>query len=367
MSHNHTREGQLPKISKGPNLDKLKVSSILHLRSSRIHFEFQESRLYNQIKAESGFGKQVDEAKDSKWSLVSLINQRQNGGSFMRNEKCKINNLYLPNQCERPLVRLESKVFCGSFTRDGNRFVTGSQDQEIRIFDSSTSNYKELNHINAKHVSWCILDIAFSPCSRYFAYSTWAECLHICTLDGHDDDINCLNLNTGVNRFGAFSLAFSNNGKEIISGGSDASVYIFDRERNERTLRVPVRNDGSVTDVNCVGFVDESSHLFYSGSDDACIRVWDRRCLNENNPEATGMLLGHIDGITYIDSKNDGRYLLSNSKDQSLKLWDMRSFSPKETEATIKPLLTTRGWDYRWDKVPKNCKLALFLLLFSST
>lgn len=135
---------------------------------------------------------------------------------------------------------------------------------------------------------------------------------HICPLNStSDEDIRCLSLNTNINRFGAFSLAFSNNGKEIISGGSDASVYIFDRELNERTLRIPVRNDGQVTDVNCVGFVDESSHLFYSGSDDACIRVWDRRCLNENNPEPSGILLGHIDGITYIDSKNDGRFLLS--------------------------------------------------------
>lgn len=312
--------------------------------------------MYNQIKSASGFGKKVDEVKDNKWSLLKMINDRQNNGSFYRNEKCKINNLYLPNHNERQLIRLDSKVFCGSFTRDGNRFVTGSQDQEIRIFDSSTSNYKELNHITAKHVSWCILDIAFSPCSQYFAYSTWAECLHICPLNGDDEDIRCLNLDTNVNRFGAFSLAFSNNGKEIISGGSDAGVYIFDRELNERTLRVPVRSDGLVTDVNCVGFVDESSHLFYSGSDDACIKIWDRRCLNENNPEASGMLLGHIDGITYIDSKNDGRYLLSNSKDQSLKLWDMRRFSPKETEAKVKSVLQTRSWDYRWDKVPKNCE-----------
>lgn len=357
LSHNQTRDGQLPKIAKGPNMEKLKVM-MPHLNLLNLFnlFYFQESPIYNQIKSASGFGKQVDEVADNKWSLVKLINSRQNGGSLLRNDKCKINNLYLPNCCERPLVRLDSKVFCGSFTRDGNRFVTGSQDQEIRIFDSSTSNYKELNSITAKHVSWCILDIAFSPCSQYFAYSTWAECLHICPLGGDDDDIRCLNLNTNVNRFGAFSLAFSNNGKEIISGGSDASVYIFDRERNERTLRVPVRNDGMVTDVNCVGFVDESSHLFYSGSDDACIRVWDRRCLNENDPEASGMLLGHIDGITYIDSKNDGRYLLSNSKDQSLKLWDMRSFSPKEAEANVRTFLQTRSWDYRWDKVPKSCE-----------
>lgn len=200
--------------------------------------------------------------------------------------------------------------------------------------------------------------MAFSPCSQYFAYATWADCLHICPIapNGLEEDIRCLNLNTNVNRFGAFSLAFSNDGKEIITGGSDASVYIFDRDINERTLRIPVRNDGLVTDVNCVGFVDESSQLFYSGSDDGCIKVWDRRCLNENSPEASGMLLGHIDGITYIDSKNDGRYLLSNSKDQSLKLWDMRHFSPEGAEIKVKSIMQTRNWDYRWDKVPKNCK-----------
>ena len=158
--------------------------------------------MYNQIKSASGFGKKVDEVQDFKWNLVNLINARQNNGKFLRNEKCKINNIYLPNQYERRLGSFGSKVFCGSFTRDGRRFVTGSQDQEIRIFDSSTSNYTPLNHINAKHVSWCILDIAFSPCSQYFAYSTWSECLHICPMDGNDEDVRCLNLNTNVNRFG---------------------------------------------------------------------------------------------------------------------------------------------------------------------
>lgn len=156
--------------------------------------------------------------------------------------------------------------------------------------------------------------------------------------------------------FLAFALAFSQNGKEIISGGSDSSVYIYNRESDERTLRVPVRNDDNVTDVNAVGFVDEAFNLFYSGSDDCIIRVWDRRCLNENNPEPSGTLCGHIDGITYIDSKKDGRYLLSNSKDQSIKLWDMRMFSPKEAENNLKESMQRRNWDYRWDKVPKSCE-----------
>lgn len=251
---------------------------------------------------------------------------------------------------------LTSKVFCGTFNSDGSRFASGSQDQVVRIYDSSNPNYNHVNYINARHVSWCLLDIQFSPCNQYFAYSTWSDCLHICPTNGSDEDIKCLNLNTNVNRFGAFALAFSQNGKEIICGGSDAGVYIYDRERDERTLRIPVRNDDDVTDVNAVGFVDEAYNLFYSGSDDCCIRVWDRRCLNENSPEPSGMLCGHIDGITYIDSKNDGRYLLSNSKDQSIKLWDMRMFSPKEAEANVRASMQRRTWDYRWDRVPKTCE-----------
>ena len=37
-----------------------------------------------------------------------------------------------------------------------------------------------------------------------------------------------------------------------------------------------------------------------------------------------GAFVGHIEGLTYIDSKGDGRYLLSNGKDQSMKLWDQK-------------------------------------------
>ena len=46
------------------------------------------------------------------------------------------------------------------------------------------------------------------------------------------------------------------------------------------------------------------------------------------------------------------RYLASNSKDQSIKLWDLRRFS--DTDDTLKGVVqvvrerANRGWDYRW-------------------
>lgn len=75
-------------------------------------------------------------------------------------------------------------------------------------------------------------------------------------------------------------------------------------------------------DVNAVCFADEGSNILISGSDDMSIRVWDRRTLH--GEMATGVLVGHTEGVTYVSPKGDGRYLVSNGKDQCAKVWDIR-------------------------------------------
>lgn len=52
--------------------------------------------------------------------------------------------------------------------------------------------------------------------------------------------------------------------------------------------------------------------------------------------------------------KGDARYLISNSKDQSIKLWDVRKFSPKEGLAASRLAVTQQNWDYRWQQVPQR-------------
>lgn len=51
-------------------------------------------------------------------------------------------------------------------------------------------------------------------------------------------------------------------------------------------------------------------------------RSRDRRSLRGDTP--AGVLVGHTEGLTYVASKGDGRYCVSNGKDQSMKLWDLR-------------------------------------------
>ena len=78
--------------------------------------------------------------------------------------------------------------------------------------------------------------------------------------------------------------------------------------------------------MNAVAFVDETTHILASGGDDGMAKIWDRRALRESNPTPVGVLAGHVDGITYIDARGDGRHIITNSKDQSIKLWDIRYF-----------------------------------------
>ena len=101
------------------------------------------------------------------------------------------------------------------------------------------------------------------------------------------------------------------------------------------------------TDVNTVCFMDENTNVLASGADDGLVKIWDRRSLREDSPKPVGVLAGHVDGIAYISPKGDGRHLISNSKDQSIKLWDLRRFSDKSTIEQGLKAVSGQRWDYR--------------------
>lgn len=61
-----------------------------------------------------------------------------------------------------------------------------------------------------------------------------------------------------------------------------------------------------------------------------------------------------IIGITYIDSRGDDRYFLTNSKDQSMKVWDLRVHSTKIGIDATKRSVRGQKWDYRWQYLPSS-------------
>ena len=138
---------------------------------------------------------------------------------------------------------------------------------------------------------------------------------------------------------------------------------MYDIESRKSILSIPGHND----DVNAVCFGDaQSPHILYSGSDDTLIKVWDRRSMSDNRE--AGVFMGHTEGLTYVDSKGDGRYVLSNGKDQMMKLWDLRKMMPTENASKLNPAKFSRGFDYRsmtyfeddYKPHPHDCSLVTY-------
>ncbi|XP_077591807.1 DDB1- and CUL4-associated factor 11 isoform X2 [Stigmatopora nigra] len=288
-----------------------------------------------------------------KTSFTHMLTKREQGrcrsSSFSHGECSRIRSHFLPNYVSHKTT-YHHKAFCGVYSEDGNMFLSSCQDQNIRLYDTSRGRFHLRQTVKARDVGWSVLDVCFTPDAQHVLYSSWSDYIHLCSIDGDSENHTALDLNPDERRFCVFSLAASTDGKEILGGANDGCLYVFDLEQNKRTLKIDAHEDH----VNAVAFADNSSQLLFSGSDDALCKVWDRRMLREDRPQPVGQLAGHRDGITFIHSKGDARYLISNSKDQSIKLWDVRKFSPKEGLTASRLAVTHQNWDYRWQRVPQR-------------
>ncbi|XP_025248519.1 DDB1- and CUL4-associated factor 11 isoform X1 [Theropithecus gelada] len=286
-------------------------------------------------------------------SFPRMLHQRERGlchrGSFSLGEQSRVISHFLPNDLGFT-DSYSQKAFCGIYSKDGQIFMSACQDQTIRLYDCRYGRFRKFKSIKARDVGWSVLDVAFTPDGNHFLYSSWSDYIHICNIYGEGDTHTALDLRPDERRFAVFSIAVSSDGREVLGGANDGCLYVFDREQNRRTLQIESHED----DVNAVAFADISSQILFSGGDDAICKVWDRRTMREDDPKPVGALAGHQDGITFIDSKGDARYLISNSKDQTIKLWDIRRFSSREGMEASRQAATQQNWDYRWQQVPKK-------------
>lgn len=255
----------------------------------------------------------------------------------------------LPRKREQ-VALVRAKVFCGTYDKTGNQFLSASQDCQIRVYDTSAGGFKLTRTIFAQDVGWSILDTAISPSGQQFLYTSWSPVIRLCNISGPTVHHEVLNIESVNRNIGIFSVRYSPNGSEVIAGASDRCVYVHDLATRRQVLRIRAQEN----DVNAVAFADASSNIIVSGGDEGVLKVWDRRQMVDRRPKPVGAFVGHFDGITFIDPRDDNRHLISNSKDQTIKLWDMRSFAKKGAVEESKALTLSGHWDYRWAPVPRR-------------
>lgn len=284
------------------------------------------------------------------------------------------NNL-VPNTNGTSVATYESNVYTAQFSADSSFYYTCAQDFRLHIFDMTAprppqassspphpglkSNMAVKNVIQGHPGRWTVTDANLSPDNERMIYSSITPTVYMtCTSPGESsaqipipfaDPPSRRGYNFGDGEFGIWSCRFSADGNEVVAGGS-GNIFVYDLLANRRTVKISAHAD----DVNSCCWADTSSgNVLVSASDDTFIKIWDRRSLNTSQ-KPSGVLIGHTEGITYVSAKGDGRYVISNGKDQALRLWDLREMrSSHEFEAVEGRSYGSVNFDYRYPYYPK--------------
>ena len=207
-----------------------------------------------------------------------------------------------------------------SFNYDGTRIVSGSSDSTIKLWDVESGtllkSFEVLKPISGtvkalyRHK---IKSVNFSPDGTLIISGSDDNNIRLWnvktkkllrTFDGHSGTVN--------------SVVFSPNGTRFISGSYDETIGLWDVKSGDRIRSIfPFYGDTST--VKTVRFSPDGTRII-SGYYDNEIKLW-----NTESGKLIRVFHGHSDEVTSVDFSPDGTHIISASNDHTIKLWDVET------------------------------------------
>uniref|UniRef100_H3AN30 DDB1 and CUL4 associated factor 11 n=1 Tax=Latimeria chalumnae TaxID=7897 RepID=H3AN30_LATCH len=289
--------------------------------------------------------------------IARLLRQREQGlcrnTGFSHGECSRVASHFLPNHVAY-IDTYTQKAFCGIYSKDGSIFMSACQDQHIRLYNTRNGKFHKFKTIKARDVGWSVLDVAFTPDGTHLLYSSWSDYIHICNIYEHGcgdcETHKALDFNPDNRRFCVFSLTVSSDGREILGGTNTMSMY-------HHTSNFLLKNSSWFKNKTVKSILFRTDKFSFKRWSDVVCPIWETLTLpvpdsRSTDTEPAIFLQNHL--LSTVLSRGDARYLISNSKDQTVKLWDIRKFSPREGLEASRQAVTQQNWDYRWQQVPKR-------------
>lgn len=277
----------------------------------------------------------------------------------------------------------ENAIYGGKFNSEGTQFFNISQGFKLQLYNTRNVHRPRFQNVYnfLGYHTWTLTDSVMAVNGSWMAFSSLTPQVTILTSSANNTE------DAGAGEYedeeddddekGYFrsSSSSSENEESSVQGStitvtppSSASfgrlrepVYSLCCEDDNNTLyagtganslRAADIESGSVKtigghngDVN--GLAVLSRNVIVSGSDDCSVKIWDTRL--SPTDACVGGFLGHTEGITAIDVREDGRHIISNGKDQALKLWDVRNGIRSEKDIRdFDPRKVSSQFDYRF-------------------
>jgi WD40 repeat protein len=152
-----------------------------------------------------------------------------------------------------------------------------------------------------------VLSVAFSPDGKQVLTGSYDQTARLWDAKtGH-----ALQVLAGHTNW-VWSVAFSPDGKQVLTGSADRTARLWNAETGQ-VLRVLT---GHTSRVRGVAFSPDGKQVL-TGSDDQTARLWDAE---------TGLVLrvleGHTNEVKSVAFSPDGKQVLTGSLDRSARLWD---------------------------------------------
>ncbi len=237
-----------------------------------------------------------------------------------------------------------------AYSANGKLFATGTADSKILVFDAKESKVKK---ILSKEHTLDITSLAFNPVNDNIASASkdgtakiWDATTggSLFTLKAHAKEVNAvvyspdgksiatassdntikiwdsengkLKSTLEADSKEVVSLTWSADGKFLASGGASGKVILWDMPAGTKFVETNFKSK-----VNTVSISPDVQYLAAAGVGKK-ISIW-----NINTKEITKEFEAHSSDVSGIAFSDDGKLLISVSKDKSLKLWDVTNLN----------------------------------------
>jgi len=198
-------------------------------------------------------------------------------------------------------------VWAVTFSHNGLWLASAPRDSTARLWDVATRQALGVGPLICQKGA---NTVAFSPDDGVVAVGDDSGRIYLWRTDTGEQAHDPLHANDKR----VWSVAFSLEGTQIVSGGEDNAARIWDIEAGQ-CLHVL---QGHTSAIRSVAWSFDGRKIG-TGSWDGTIRLWDAVT---GAPLAT--LHGHTDDIESVAFTNDAQFIISGSDDTTIRKWDVR-------------------------------------------